>query len=140
MHKVAYDFLSMLSSLDSVNRSNCANPGLTDPIFGSTSKGSPVMDFFLNDGKQTMAQTDRGDNFYSLSLLLLFHRIIEGLGLEETSRIIKFQTPCRRQGCLLLDRVNRSDCPGPHPTLCSTPPGTGGIMGRNKAFQRAEGM
>ena len=32
-------------------------------------------------------------------------RIIEWLGLEEASRIIKFQPSCHRKGCQLLDQV-----------------------------------
>ena len=38
-------------------------------------------------------------------LLQAYNRIIEWLGLEGTSRITKFQLPCNRQGCQLLDQV-----------------------------------
>lgn len=33
--------------------------------------------------------------------------IIEWLGLEEMSKIIKFQPPCSRQGCQLLDHLTQ---------------------------------
>jgi len=33
------------------------------------------------------------------------HEIVEWLGLERTSKIIRFQSPCCRQGCQLLDHV-----------------------------------
>ena len=53
--------------------------------------------------KQSQSWVDLGDG-----------RIMEGIGLERTSRIIKFQSLYRRQGCQPLDQV--LDCPGPHTT------------------------
>ena len=41
------------------------------------------------------------------------HRITEWLGLEGTSRIIKFQPLCHRQGCQLLDQVLDQIVQGP---------------------------
>jgi len=41
------------------------------------------------------------------------NRIIEWLGLERTSRIIKFQPPCHWQGCQLLDQVLQQIAQGP---------------------------
>ena len=55
-----------------------------------------------------------------------FHRVIEGLGLERTSRVIKLQPLCHMQHyqCPRL----RPSCPGPHPTWPWTPPGTGLVL------------
>lgn len=42
-----------------------------------------------------------------------WNQIIEWLGLGETSRIIKFQPPCHKQGCQLLGQVLDQITPGP---------------------------
>ena len=47
----------------------------------------------------------QGKRHYSLVFAPCLPRIIEWLGLEGTSRVIKFQPPCHRQGCQSLDQV-----------------------------------
>ena len=41
------------------------------------------------------------------------HRVIEWIGLEGTSSITKFQLPCHRQGCQLLDHIVDQVAQGP---------------------------
>ena len=41
-------------------------------------------------------------------LHVIYHRIIEWQGLEETLKIIRFQPPCHEQGHLALDQVAQS--------------------------------
>jgi len=70
------------------------------------------------------------DQSVSLQGLMLVGRsehwgIIEWLGLEETSTIMKLQTPVLHAG-LPTSMFNATPgCPGPHPTRPWTPPGTG---------------
>lgn len=39
------------------------------------------------------------------NVAVINHRITEQLGLEETSKIIKYQPPCHKQGCQPLGQV-----------------------------------
>ena len=48
------------------------------------------------------------------------HRIVECLGLEATSRIIRFQPLCYRQGCQPLDQVLELIAQGPIPLALNT--------------------